>query len=395
MQSTPLWSVRLRRSWAPAVAAVLTLVPLPPATAGDITLTGSLSERLETNTNRDLDDHARPIYGSTTRLGFEFGTRTPTSTLTLEAAVAAAAFGGPGNTRGLNRVNPDFGAGYTYDGKYLDIDTDFQLHFQPASFAQLDETGITSGDATQITGLLTTDVAYAIDPRNRIKLTGSGRLVRFTNGTTSLTPTTTIGLSAAWTRDVTPRTSFTTTFGGRRFTADDNSGDKSLTFDLRQGLSHRVNKRLSFDAALGASATENNTDSSGGYNFGVVGDFEVSWQPMADTSVAFSLHQGVEPSDVGALRNQTSLGLTFVRSVNSWTKLGLDLAWRRRTEIGGGTAAGDGGELFRIGPTMDFELARNWQLGVGYTFVRSSENGSAAVANIGFLTLTRKFDFLH
>ena len=38
----------------------------------------------------------------------------------------------------------------------------------PASFAQLEETGITEDDATQLTVQLAADAAYALDPRNAL-----------------------------------------------------------------------------------------------------------------------------------------------------------------------------------------------------------------------------------
>lgn len=374
-------------------------MPVPQAGAAEIIVTAIASERLEANTNRDLEKGGRPVYGSTTRLGFEVEALTGPSTLSLSAGLSGTAFTGPGDTDGLTGINPDFGLGYAYEGKRVDFGTDITLDFQPASFAQLEESGVTTGDATQVTTQLNATLAYKIDPRNRLSLTGNGRVVRFNRGTTTLNPTTTLGLDLTWTRDVTPRTSFDLTFGATRFTVDKGDGDGSLSFDLTPGITHRVNNRLSFQGGLGVSATKTdgntNDGSGGGYDFGLVGNLKVDWQPFAASSVALTVSHGIEPSDVGTLRSQTSLGLTFSHAVNSWANVGLDMSWRRRWGgSGSGSTNADKGDLFWIGPSIEIKLARNWQLAAGYTLVHKSDDTSDATSNLVFVTLTRNFDIL-
>ena len=101
----------------------------------------------EAETNRDLDpDDPGSIYGATTSLGLDFTALTPTTQWSFETGAALSAFGGDGDTEGLDGAFPNFAAAVAHDGQYVDTGASFALDYQPVAFAQLDDTGITEGE---------------------------------------------------------------------------------------------------------------------------------------------------------------------------------------------------------------------------------------------------------
>ena len=80
---------------------------------------------------------------------------TPTTEWQILTGVTGSVFGGPGKDEtddDLNRVDPSFAANIAHNGKYLDTGASFFFDMAPASFAQLEETGVTEGDATPLRG---------------------------------------------------------------------------------------------------------------------------------------------------------------------------------------------------------------------------------------------------
>jgi hypothetical protein len=367
---------------------------------------GSVSQRVEADTNPDLEEDGEAVYGTTTALGLDFTALTPTTQWQVETGVTGGIFGGPGDTDDLNRINPNFAAAFSRNGKHVDTGASFAFDMQPASFAQFEETGITEGDATQVSVQLAADAAYALDSRNRLSLGGSGRVIRFRGGETELEPTTTYGANLAWLRDLSPATQGRLVFGGRRFTAESDDNPESLTFDLSAGIGQLVNQRLSFDASLGVSATSTERTRAGGreseFDIGAIGGLEVAWAPAPDTALVVAFSHGLEPSSVGELQTTTALGVGLQHEINRWTSAGIDLLVQRQSS---GDGSGDGfDDAFEdeedertyasLSPSLAFSLTPDWALQAGYAIALERDGGSDAVSNRVFLTLTRQFDIL-
>lgn len=362
---------------------------------------GSVSERLQATTNPDLEENGQAVYGATTAFGLDVTALTPTTQWQVETGASVGVFGGPGDTEDRNRVYPNLAAAVSHDGKYVDTGASFAFDLQPVAFAQLADTGLTAGDATQLSLRLAADAAYALDPRNRLSVGGSGSIIRFTQGSTTLEPTTTYGTTLSWTRSLSVETDASLSFGARRFTARSDEDPDSLSFDLSAGLGHQINRRLSVDASLGISATrttrtlgdERRTDLS----LGMLGGLDVAWQPAPDTQLVFALSHGLEPSSLGELRTTTAVGVGLQHAVNSWTSAGLDVLLQRQSAGGGfENDAGDTADRIyaSIGPSLAFTLTPDWALQAGYALEMEHQSGSDAVSNQVFLTVTRQFDIL-
>lgn len=374
-----------------------TAVPLahPVAQAAEWTVGGSVSQRLQAETNRELEDDGGSVYGATTALGIDVTAQTPTTRWLFETGASVGVFGGSGDTDGLSGVFPNFAAAVAHDGKYIDTGANFGIDLQPATFARTDEIGNAGGDATQLTLNLGANASMALDPRNDLSAGVNGRIVRFTSGTTSLDETTSYGGTLSWGHSLSAATGTSLSFGGRHFTSDDT---ESLSFDLSAGVSHMVNPRLSFDAGLGPSVTWTTRTDPGlretEFSLGAVGDFGIDWQPRADTLISVALSHGLEPSEEGDLETTTALGAGLQRAINNWITGGVDLLLQYQRSAGGLGTGVDNAELTAaLSPSLSFSLTREVSLRVSYSLRMGHEEGSdLAFSNGAFLTLTHAFD---
>lgn len=364
----------MARQWAGlrfpgnAVAALLLMSSALMATgsgAAQWTASGSVSGRVEVDTNKDLRGSPAPIYGATTRLGLQASAITGTSRFSVRTGVSARAFGGSGDRKGLTGTHPDLSAEYVFNGKYIDFGTHGSLQYEPVSFAQIDDTGVTDGDAIQLSVGGGSFVSYALTPRDSVTAAANLSLIRFTKGQTSLRPTTTVGGTLGWSRALAAETSWNLSLGARQFRATRPRSEKRMTFDLMTGLQHQFTPRFSAGGGVGLTATETLGE---GYSYGLAGDFSASWRPAPDTSYSFAFSHGIEPSSIGLLRTSTSVGLGMVHNINSWSDFGLSTGWSRRSNVGdkGVSQLEDSSDRLRLGSTLNFALARNVSLGLGY-----------------------------
>lgn len=414
----PFPADRLAIRWpgllALAALSLGSLAASPSALAVEWFVGGSVSAGVEAETNRDLNaDDPGSIYGATTAFGIDFTALTPTTQWSFETGAAFSAFGGDGDTEGLDGAFPNFAAAVAHDGQYVDTGASFAVDYQPVGFAQLDDTGITEGDATQLSIGIAGDATYALDAFNSLSLGAFGSIIRFPSGTTSLEPTTNYGTNLSWGRVLTPATDGNVTFGVSRFTSqgvddeddpslDDFSGEENLSFILSAGVGHAVNSRLSFNASLGARATQTRQTFFGieqtDFSVGPSGGLDIAWQPEADTQLVFALSHGLEPSSLGELQSTTAIGAGLQHSFNSWTSAGVDVFLQRQSSDSSFDEVEEPTRLYgAISPNISFTLTEDWALRTGYVFRlqrEDGEDGEDATSNGVFMTITRQFDIL-
>lgn len=396
-----------------------------PATSAEWVVGGSVSQGVVAESNQDLDpDDAEPIYGATTSFGLDFAALTPTTQWQFETGAAFSVFGGAGADEGLDGAFPNFAAAVAHDGKYVDTGASFAIDYAPVAFAQLDDTGFTEGDATQLSVRLAADAAYALDALNSLTVGGFGRIIRFPSGTTTLEPNTSYGGNIGWARVLTPATQANVSFGVSRFTSeegddqtvviiDDQDGpifvpdeldfddEDSLSFSLSAGVGHAVNPRLAVNASLGVTAARTTETFFGreetDFSVGPSGGLDIAWQPEADTQVVFALSQGFEPSSLGELQSTTAIGLGLQHAINNWASAGVNVLLQRQTDVDGGRFEDESDEprLYgTVSPSIAFALTEDWALQAGYIFRVQREDGAGATSNGVFMTVTRAFDIL-
>lgn len=387
------WGAERRHA---ALALVIACCTFPSmADAAQWTASGSVSGRVEVDTNKDLKGSPSPIYGATARLGLQAAAITPRSRFGLQTGVSARLYGGSGDKKGLSGTHPDLSADYVYNGKYIDAGTNVSIRYEPVSFSQIDETGWTEGDAIEFRVGAGSFISYALTPRDSLTAGANLSLVRFTDGTTALRPTTTIGGNLAWSRALAQDTSWNLSFGARQFRANKPRSEERMTFDLMTGLQHRFTPRFSTNGSIGITATE--TEGESGYSYGLAGNFGASWRAAPDTSYSASFSHGIEPSSIGLLRTSTSVGVGMVHNINSWSDFGLSAGWSLRSSVGSGDInrpIEDDSHRFRLGSTLNFDLARNVSLGFGYGLTIRTDGAGEAIGNRVSMQLTRRFNII-
>jgi hypothetical protein len=370
------------------------------AAAAEWIVGGSVSQSVEADSNADLDEDGGAAYGTTTALGLDLLALTPTTQWQVETGASIGIFGGEADTDDRNKPHPNFATAVSHNGKYLDTGASFAFDMQPSSISELEETGVAEGDATEISVRLGADAAYALDSRNQLSLGGSGRITRFSGGTTSLEPTTSYGANLAWIRALSPVTQGNLTFGVNRFTAESEENRESLTFSLTAGAGHQVNARLSVDASLGVSATRTERTRAeareSALAIGGLGDLAVIWTPAADTQLVFALSHGLEPSSRGELQTVTALGAGLQHAVNNWASAGIDVLVERQSSGDGFEDDSDSSArtVASLSPSLAFSLSPDWALRAGYALTMERETDTDALSHRAFLTLTRQFDIL-
>ena len=384
-----------------AALSLASLAACPPAMAVEWTMGGSVSQSLQAETNRDLDPNdSQPIYGGTTSFGVDLRALTPTTQWQFETGASAGYFGGSGDTSGLNGSFPNFAAAVSHNGEYVDSGASFAVDYEPVAFSQLDNTGRTQGNATQLTMTLSGDAAYPIDPLNSLSLGAYGQIIRFPSGTTTLDPTTDYGTNLSWGHQLSATTQGNLTFGVSRFTSQGADQPQSLTFSFSGGVGHEVNARLSVNASLGLQASRTTQTLFGqdetGFSVGPSGSVDVAWQPAADTHLVFALSHGLSPTSFGELQNTTAAGAGLQHAINDWTSTGISVFLQRQTASGGfQSQTQEPTRLYgTISPNISFSLTQDWALRASYTFSMERQSGSNAFSNGVFMTITRAFDIL-
>lgn len=389
---------RALRSWM--LAALGLAGAAAPLHAGDWVITGEASERLEASTDRRLEGDDAPLYGSITEFNVNAELRAPRHVLTLQSGIEASRFVGPGDDDGLNRVDPNFAASFEMIGQRWNNVVSASVDLQPTAVSQVETTGVTEENVTQLSGEFSNAFTYTLDPRNRVSLGTSVSLVRFTEGSTALEETSTYGATLGFSHDLTPRLSTDLDLGLQFFSVDDTEETRSLSVSIAPGLSYRLNNAFSVSGGIGLDVTRTretvfglrSTDTELGFN----GNFELGWTPREDTTLTVEFSQGLEPSSSGQLQRSTRLGIQGSYAVNNRLSLNLGANYLRQqadADQGGGGAVER--DLFQITSGASLDLTRHWQLGLGYNFAFENDAlQGTAVSNLVFLEISRGLEIL-
>ena len=392
---------KLRAGAALLVCAACLVLPVP-AMAAEWKVAGSLSQRFEAQTDRTLSGEEDPVFGSTTRLGMGFTRAAPTSELSVEAGVSASAFGGPGDTQGLNRIDPSLSAEYTSRWKRVDASAVVDFGFRPVSIAQAEDSGVTADDATQLNIRLGSNVGYALDAANRVFVGADAGLVRFTSNAPSLAETTTLGLDAGWEHQVNRRFAVNLGTGASFFVSDNAANSRSFSFDVTAGANYQLNSRLGASGEAGVEVTRTrntvNGQRQGEVTVGLTANAAVNWLPAPDTTTSFSMSQNLEPSSLGELQTITRFSFESAYQVNSQIAAEFGAAYQRQTSAGGFESNGTRRQLATVTSGINFTLTRDWGVRAGYTlrheFEDSSGSGGEGSSHLVFVQITRDLQIL-
>lgn len=348
--------------------------------AVDWSLSLRAEQRFEIDTNRGLDNPSDgAIYGSRTRLSTTLEAETKRSQVRTTLGFGGAVFGGPGDSEDATRLNPRLSSDLRYDGKDYELTGSFDASTDSTSVTQLDDTGITDEESTQITVNYDSELSWRLTPRSTLFLGTLGRVVDFTDDVAGLNPTRTFGVSAGWAHSLNELTTLRFAGGLRYFSSDNPAENRSQVLDFTVSLNQRRTPRHRFGLRAGAVTVRVTEDGPGGegtqFLAGATGGATFNYtNDRIDADL--SATQQVDPSATGELQSFTRLAGSVGYRPSRNNRISANLSYSRRAELDGD---GDNRQLISFGPRYSYNLGENTELGVSYLFRMSveSDDGTA------------------
>ena len=389
-----MFRVRWQRTWV-----------LPLSCAGLLALSGCagtdllssldtsarLTKTLTAETNRELDPgENETLLTAALDAGLVLTAETQRSFLRGELGLASAYFVGSDPLGGTGRIDPRLSAEARFIGKRTVFRIGSSFELSSSDTTQVDDSGVTDVNATQVTADFNAGADIDLDTRNRLSLDLTARLIDFDEDVGGLTPTRTVGLSAELRRRLNTRNTLSLSAGLRHFTADDDEGTRSQTLDFSGTLDHQGTPRHRVRLSLGASAVRTVEEIAGGspvLDIGFSGGFHFSYR-LANLTFDLDTSQGIEPSSVGELQSFTRGGIRMAYRINSRESLASTLTYTRRAPI-----SGDTGTLHDLsfGPSYLLAIDPDTQLSLGYLFRLRNDTDGTATGHRVFLSLERQF----
>ncbi|MEM8792712.1 MAG: hypothetical protein AAGE80_13920 [Pseudomonadota bacterium] len=368
--------------------------PIGPAI--DLKARGFVRQTFEFDSNRELEpDSDGAVYGSITRLGLRLDAEGKRSVFRINAALAARAFGGPGDTDNLTRVDPDISARHQFNAKDFAISNSLSLNVRPTTETQFDDTGIVEEEANQLTINYDTSFTKNLDARNALSLGGDVRITRFDEDVAGLDENELYGVDATWSHQLYQTTSLFAQTGARFFNSED--GTTSQTFNFLTGIDHRRTSRHRFGANGGIVVSRiddgdvpgASKETNVGFNGG--GNFEYTLQRF---TAGVDIRQSVDPTSDGDVNGFTRIGGNIGYRLTNRSRLSGALEVSRRTSVS--TLDDEEDRLFfSVGPAFNTELTRNIDLSLSYRFRFDDEDDEAiGTGHQLFLTISRNFDLI-
>ena len=415
---------------------VLAAGAAPAQQGGNPSLTGSVSQRFEADTNFDLDDPSPGTsYRSVSTLGVTYLTETRTESFRLSSDTSLRVIDDETGTDTIFSL-PSLDTRYSRQGARSSFSAGARFRETPVEFLrpfelEFDDEGglILPGDPEDFTGTgarrtwgADAALTFGTGGPAEIRVAARAAIVDYdADADVSQNPTETYTLSSSLNLRLSPVTTASLSLSGERFTAEDAEETERETYRLRAGLSYAVNPRLSYSAGIGAvrreemttggTETETNAALDVGVNFvpddtrrlsaniGLeeTGDDTVA---TADVTLSLALPQGelsaglnrsLTFGDEGEDLAVTSARVSFAYPINTISSANLGLSYSLREDLD------DPGveDITRLTLSAGYRRALNERLSldVGYAYRLREEGPSEADSHSLSVGVSMPFDF--
>jgi collagen type VII alpha len=340
-----------------AALMLVACVCLPiAASAGEWTVTSSISETVDANSNSNVQLESKSpggSVGSTTGLSLQAIDETPTLHWETDAILGFSGFWGPGAVgSNLDGVTGTATTAIATSTELTSYNASFSASGLPASFTELFDSGITNTNTKTVSYSGAGGLTHQLNELNTIGLSVSASSEFFTgdNGSPSsassasatkntLTPYTYLTTGQSWIHTVTPLTSLTvaasTAWYGTGGVAGTDSSSQSVAEQVSEsvtaGVQTQLSERLSFTAGgggyvvftTGQSGSTFPGGSSDSTSTGFIANAALSYALQNNTSVSAFASHDLAPSSLGELQEATSAGLTVAHQINKESSIGL------------------------------------------------------------------------
>lgn len=362
--------------------ALLAAAPVA-ATAGDQSLTGSVSQTLLADTNLQLDSNASDggdgALGSITRLNLNYANRTPTAALSLGTGFNYSAYTNDTNDNiaglfpnlsGAYRITrPTQSLGFTFNASVRPVDyftntgltigdplipgddtgeepdgeepTDGELPPEPDTE---DPIGTPESRREQAEALRVT-VSAGVNYNRRLTSTASSsfnfRATRrdFIDDTFDFyTPYTNFGAGLGFNQQLTRPANFGLSADANVYLSDGDDNRRTYTISLLPRLNYNESPALSYNFSVGPSLSYTSVDSGSGsdsqFSPGVAGGAGISYTDQV-IRLSANLSQRVVPDDEGVAVNRTGLTFSYSQRVSATDRLNARAGASYRTALYG------------------------------------------------------------
>jgi len=391
------------------------------AMAVDLSFSGFFSQRIEADSNPDLEssDFSSPALNSVTDLGFIITARTPRTTLTFAPGVNATLQ--TDESLDFQTVNPRFSSSFTRLGKRLRLSGGLSLvpRLTNSSSSSFDDfiTGApdapddpavpdgappfdgadprfdqdtTNATALEINASANLRATYSLDPLNSVSSGLTAQARRFSGDNGAFTDSNTFGVNLGWNHRVDPVTGVSLNSGFRLF-SERGAGSADKTYDLSFGGNRRLSPDLSVSGDLGVtfiSTSDNNT-------VGLTGGARASYSGK-NGAIGVGFSQSVDQNEFGDLENRSAVFVTPSYRINSRTSFSVPLQATFTNPVfsaGGGDSSDDDLTL-SLGPSLSYAVTDAWRVNTGYRLRVESNSQDLATSGLVFLQISRNLTLL-
>ena len=373
---------------------ILLAVDSRPVGAGNWSLGGSFTQRLEGETTSDSTTDSGSGFGYIAEFDLLIGYATPTTQFRIAPGVrGSVGFGGDGGSVS-DDILPRLDGGLFHSRPRDDFSATFSVVPSQASETLFDEVGQVSRDVIQITSTAGLGWVRRLNETRRLRFSASVSDVRYTSDPVDLDESQRVSALAAYEIDLNPRTSLGLVGDASMAWFDDGFDTENRRLGLRSTINHALNGRWSLEGALGLSLTSLDTsdpskDSGESVDFN--GSIGASYATPR-TTLSFGVSQGVIDSVTGEPRTVTSAFVQAEHAINRVSSLSFSTSISDQNNQFLSSSTTESRTTLSLAPTYQLRLSPDWNMQAGYR-LRMDIDGEET-NNLVFLQLNRVFTLL-
>lgn len=347
-----------------------------PAAADGWSVLATLSQAFEGDTNLTLDpDNDDSSLGSTTSLGLVIGSQTSRTSFVISPGVTGRLFTGSSSSDQPTAISPRLSSRLDHRVGAFDIGGGFTFDMRPTEFSELGDFEVGAPDldvidqnSTQISFRADLGVGYQIDSRNRFTFGPDVRILRFTDDSASLSPSTTFGARAGYSRQLNNALAATAGLGARHVDTGGSSGSEDFLIDTDVGVQGQISDRLSLNGSIGLTFQNSKDSTSGSDNgIGFTTNVDAAYALRNDLSLSLRASRGIEPSASGDLETRTVVSASARHQINARESVDLNVGYSSQDEAAGFTGAIDDSQL-QTGFGYSLSVTPEVAARIGYAF---------------------------
>ncbi|MEL7137509.1 MAG: hypothetical protein AAFP67_00605 [Pseudomonadota bacterium] len=382
-----------------------------PATAQEVEISGTLSQRFSYDSDLGLDGGGG-AFTTNSSLGMRAEFETEESSGSLSSAVSYRAViddGDDGDDNGdLDGFRPNLNGRARFNLGRVLLTEAISFRLDNVAFTDFNVDGdvnpdgiFTDSDARRLDFSFTQGVGYALTQRNTLNFSAGVSITRFSDGDDELEDSDRFFGSIGLSRRVSPRLGLSISAGATRFSSGSTDDETTGT---SVGLNFGFNRALQEDVSLSGSVGLRyvrvqeevsifpfGTIESDETNLGATGGFSFRYD-VGETDLFAGLTQSVAPTEDGDVEESTTLSARVSHRINSRQSFGVNMSFTRRTNVTdtvGASTESDQEFFGQISPSFNYRLTENWNANLGYAFRVSQDDDGSDVSNSVFLSFSR------